>query len=637
MTKAKIVVLFSLLLSTCLAAGQANYSVSLISPALLEKASAVKRNEQFKVEIVSGSKIKWKRKYAITILNESGDRHAEFYEYYDNLRDVRSIEGRLFDANGNKIKTLKRSDIRDNSAVSDINLFDDNRIKLHNFYYRNYPYTVEYEVEVDLEATYFLPRYMPQPFSGISVEESYCQLICPKDFSFQFKAFNYTGPPTFEEKDGKKIYTWGVKNLTPWQEEYASPAKEMLTTSVFFSPNHFEFAGYEGSMSSWKELGLFQHRLNLGRDQLPESVRKRVRELMAQTDDPRQQVTLLYEYLQKNTRYVSIQLGIGGWQPFHAAFVAEKAYGDCKALSNYMCAILKEAGIKSFYSLIKAGQGEYFFMPDFPSDQFNHIIVCVPLENDTMWLECTDQFIGAGYMGDFTDNRYALLVDETGGKLVRTPRYSKLENLQIRKTIAALRENATLEVKVNSQYGAMQQDNIMRMINSLSRNKVREYLDKQLDFATYNVNDFNYREKKGRLPVIDEELHLTINNYATITNKRLFIAPNMMTRSYAIAAPDDARKYDIEMKTEYREVDTVEIQLPVGYELEVFPKDVIISSPFGTYSSSVKLEDNKLYYYRVREQFAGQFPTSRYTDLVEFYDTIYKADRNRVVLIKKGL
>jgi hypothetical protein len=299
-----------------------------------------------------------------------------------------------------------------------------------------------------------------------------------------------------------------------------------------------------------------------------------------------------------------------------------------------MYALLKEANIKSCYTQIKSGAGKYFFLPDFPSDQFDHIILCVPLQKDTMWLECTSQTLSAGYLSDFTCDRYALAIDENGGKLVRTPKYSMKDNLQTRNIKAVLEENGTLKVLANTKYNGLQQDDIHGRINALSKEKVKEHLQEQLDFSTYDINQFNYKEQKSSLPVINESLDITVSNYATITGRRLFIVPNVMTRSGRKLSQDSTRKYDIQLGFEYKDVDSVEIELPKGYEQEAMPKDVTISSQFGKYSSSVKLKDNKLYYYRVIEHNSGRFPAKEYTGLVEFYGAIYKADRSKVVLVK---
>ena len=59
--------------------------------------------------------------------------------------------------------------------------------------------------------------------------------------------------------------------------------------------------------------------------------------------------------MQSRTRYASIQLGIGGYKPAPAMEVSEKGYGDCKGLTNYMSALLKEAGITSYYTWVKSG------------------------------------------------------------------------------------------------------------------------------------------------------------------------------------------------------------------------------------------------------------------------------------------
>jgi hypothetical protein len=114
----------------------------------------------------------------------------------------------------------------------------------------------------------------------------------------------------------------------------------------------------------------------------------------------------------------------------------------------------------------------------------------------------------------------------------------------------------------------------------------------------------------------------------------LFIVPNVMTRMHQKFSVDSTRKFDVVFNLEYQDVDTVEIELPKGYEAETIPKDVAVKSPFGLYSCSVKLTGTKLYYYRNIERFSGRFPANSYEDLRQFYEAIYKADRNRVVLVK---
>jgi hypothetical protein len=339
--------------------------------------------------------------------------------------------------------------------------------------------------------------------------------------------------------------------------------------------------------------------------------------------------------MQQNTRYVSIQLGIGGWQPFDAKYVASKKYGDCKALSNYMYSLLKEIGIKSYYTLIRAGRNRGYIIPDFPAQQFNHVILCVPLQKDTVWLECTSQTLPAGYLSGFTSNRYALLIDETGGKLVRTPEYRLNDNTQLRKINAAINNEGHLTADIYTCYKAIQQDDLEGIINGLSRDKILEYLKKEIDLPTYDVSKFDYKQEKAAIPCINENLSLTASNYAQVSGRRLFINPDIMNRSDNKLKADEERKYEIELKNEYRDIDSAEIKIPPGYQPESLPQEMKIESKFGRYASSTKVLPDKIIYYRLREQYSGRFPAKDYAELVKFYEQIYKADRNKVVLIKK--
>src|SRR5436853_3241693 len=81
-------------------AGDGEYAVSKIPAALLKNANAVLRFEDIKFEIINTKDAVETNHYVITILNENGDDWAQFEDYYDKLRDINSVEGYLYDANG---------------------------------------------------------------------------------------------------------------------------------------------------------------------------------------------------------------------------------------------------------------------------------------------------------------------------------------------------------------------------------------------------------------------------------------------------------------------------------------------------------------------------------------------------------
>lgn len=615
-------------------ASDGDYAVSKISPALLKNANAVVRVEDVRFEVISTKEAMEWNHYVITILNENADNWSRFVDYYDKLRSIVSVEGVLYDANGKEIKKMKTKDLEDVSAVDDNSLIDDNRVKRHSFFYKAYPFTIEYTEVIRHKSTLFFPSWIPQGDEKVSVENSRFSMVCPAGYKFRFRSFNYSGEPLVTTEKDKTVTSWSTHDLPAILKETNSPYWNELTTCVYFAPTDFQVDNYIGNMASWQDFGKFVYALKHGRDVLPDNIKSTIHQLTNGITDVKKKIQVLYEYMQKNTRYISIQLGIGGWQPFDATYVANKGYGDCKALTNYMYSILKEAEIPSFYTLIKSGRNTGHILDDFPSQQFDHVILCVPLSKDTVWLECTSQTLPAGYLSNFTCDRNALLIDENGGKLVHTPKYGLNENTEIRKVTATLDDDATLNVKSFTRYKAMQEDMLHQVVHFLSRDKIKEFLHEQLDFGTYDVTNFEYTEQKSILPVMQESLDLTVSNYATITGKRLFIIPNVMTRSSTKMNTDEERKSDIVLHTEYRDIDSVEISIPKGYTAESISEPITIESKFGKYTNSVKLEGEKIYYYRVMEQYSGRFPAKDYSDMAKFYDNIYRADRNRIVLVK---
>ncbi len=631
-------VLIAWAISVQAAAGQggpASYAVSEIPESLLEGASAVKRSESVVVEISDETQAIVRRKYAYTILSPAGDDAARFAEYYDRLHEIRSVEGKLYNAAGKEIRRLKSRDIKDFSGVSQSDLMNDYRIKSHNFHFSEYPYTVEYEFETRYKSTLSLPGWIPRDAYELAVQQSSFTVIYPRDYALRQKVLNYDKQPEEGLEKNKRSLTWSVKHLPAVSEEAASPGWYSFNPVVMIAPSSFAIEGFTGKMDTWDQFARFTASLKKGKDQLPEPVKQKVKELTAPLPGKREKVQALYEYLQANTRYISVQLGIGGWMPFDAAYVTRNAYGDCKALSNYMTALLKEAGIGSYYALVRAGRNAPDIISDFPSQQFNHVIVCVPMEQDSVWLECTSQTSAMGYMGGFTGNRYALLVGDEGGKLVKTPVYSLHDNLQNRVTVGSLTASGDLTCSVETDYKARQQDELHGMVNSKSKDELKEYLQKNLPLATYHVAAFDYSEKKSALPVVKEKITLSVQNYATITGKRMFIVPNILSKGGQKLKATGQRLLPVRVNMPYRDVDTVRITLPEGYKLESGGGNTRIESAFGSYTSYSEIRDNTLIYHRDYQRFSGEFPPAQYPEMAKFLEDVYQADRARIVLIKE--
>ena len=615
-----------------------DYNVLLIPDSLKNHADVVVRNEEYDVVVKSLDKVVIRHKYAITILNENGDEYAEYQKRYSSRQSLFDIDGNLYDALGKKLKNVKRKDIQDAPLEDGFSLMRDDRIKSHNWHWKSYPYTVEYEDAIELNQTLTIPDWYPVHGLNCAVQNSHYTIQFPQDFKLRYKQFNYTNPPQ-TVSDKNIILTWNITNYKAFVFEPFSPSVDKMAPHVSIAPTEFIYEGYHGSMATWSDLGKFQMILNKDRDVLPDNVKKDVHDIADQLSNKEDKIRALYEYMQKNSRYISIQLGIGGLQPFDAKYVAEKKYGDCKALSNYMVALLKEAGIPANYVEVKSDSQtpSDYLVEDFPADYFDHVICCVPNGKDSIWLECTNQTIPAGFMGSFTGNRKALLIADDGGHIVSTPVYKSDNNLQKRTVKATIDSSGNLSADVNTTFTGIQEELQHSLIYDATKELREKILNQAIGLPTYKVERNDYSEEKKRIPVVHEKLYITSPNYAPLTGKRLFVKPNIFNQSNLKFSKDSTRLYDINFASTsaYKDFDSVFIFLPSGYTLEAIPKNVSLNSKFGSYSIDFEVKENTIQMVRIDERSAATFPASDYNELVSFYNAMYKADRSQFVFVKK--
>lgn len=611
-----------------------DYSSDLISPDLMKNASAVIRLEKTDFSIESLKKTVEKRKYAVTILNKKGDEYATFIEPYDRFSDITIVSAKIFDNKGKIIRLINKADFKDFSNYSDYTMFSDNRVIYHKPLINEYPYTIEYEWVIKKNTTVYFPNWKPQRFSDISVEKSIFTISVPQNLSFRYKEFNLADKVFITNNENKKIYKWFVENIPVYEDEPFSTNIFDYLPVVYTAPDDFEIENFSGNMESWENIGKWVSAVNSGRQNLNESTINELKKLVDGIIDPNEKVKKIYNFLQSKTRYVGVQIGIGGFQPVDAATVDKLGYGDCKALSNYTIAMLNAVGIKSYYTLVKAGLNKKI-ISDFPSLQFNHVIVCVPLNVDTIWLECTSQSNPFGYIGGFTDNRDALVITEDGGKIVHTKHYFLNENKKTCNALININEKGEGRAFIRIIYSGIPYNDIAEILNE-SKEQQKKLLYDFLNISNFDISNFVLEKINTQIPTAKESLILSLKQYASVSQNRLYLPLNLFINNKEIPVKLKMRKSEIYIPSSCFYSDTMIYVIPDSFNIEYTPLDVSLFKTFGNYSTSSTIKGDTITYIRTLIMNEGKYSQNLYNDFVQFYKDVDFADKGRMIFIKNN-
>lgn len=606
------------------------YNSFLIPQELKTKANAVVRYENQTVEIRAYNKMYVTTKRVVTILNKYGNRHQNAYEFYDRNTKIKELEVHIYDALGEEIKKVKSRDFSDESAVSGGTLYSDNRVKYLSYTPVKYPYTIEYYSEVEFRSTAFVPQWRPIDSYNLAIQHSEYNLINESDVKIRFKQQNFEDY-TIEELSPTHFV---AKNLKAIKSEEYSPDLIAVIPSLKSALTQFDMEGVEGVNNNWEDFGKWMYdKLITGTDQLPQSAIDEVKTLTKDVEDKIERAKLVYKYMQDKTRYISVQVGIGGWKPMLANEVDRLGYADCKGLTNYTKALLEAVEVPSYYTVVWGDRNIKDIDKEFSVTEGNHVILCVPNDDENIFLECTSQTNPFGFTAGFTDDRDVLLVTPEGGKIVHTKKYLAEDSQQ--KTFAAVKVDETggftADVTIETtgyQYGLHE-----GIINKSARDQELYYKNYWDNINSLDINSMNYNNDKSKI-IFTEKLTVSATKYGSKTGNRIILQPNMFNKISAIPPRYSERQLDFEIDRGYKDVDEFIINLPANMKVEAISDMEIIETKFGSYTSKIEaLDVNRLKYTRTYIMYQGNYEKDDYKSFRDFRKKIVKADKSKIVLI----
>jgi hypothetical protein len=491
----------------------------------------------------------------------------------------------LYNNAGLPVQKWRKKDFQVQSAYDGMSLATDDKTMQLTVSAPGYPCTIEKRYTISTSGYIDLPNAYINNHSN-TVETFRYVVKAPELLDIRYQVYNTDLKPSITTTAGIKVYTWEARNMGVQKIEADSYNSYTFLPQIKVSPNSFEYDGYKGSFKSWNEFGKWNYALYEDKKPFSNQRVAEINSLTSGTTDVAGKVAALYDYLKKNMRYVSIQFGIGGFKPLAVRFVDEKKYGDCKALTNYMRYMLAVAGIRSYPALINAQYNNKPVDPEFPETVFNHVILCVPNGRDSIWLECTSNSSPAGFLGSSTENKNALLLTETGGFLVKTPKSDFSKSTFAAATDIYIDEEgsakATIKLSGSGSFNTYLDD-----ASNVEESRQNQYL---VEYLGYKQPDaFQLLHTNSKSGYFTGTLHTEYEKFAAFkAGAKLFFplgTHTLCTEKLEITAN---RKTAYLFHFPYTKLDTAVFHLPAGASVHTLPKEKTLDNEWLHYSRQIR-------------------------------------------------
>jgi hypothetical protein len=622
---------FAFLLCSAQIYSQKDYSIASVNKELTEYSNSVLIDELVEIDVTDINKMKTKTHRVLAVLNKMGDGDVNLREYYDNNSRVKNIEVWIYDAFGKELEHFKKKDFVDVSRTG-ISIYSDDRMLGINYTPTTYPYIVVYESETESGDSAFISPWYPLGGYAESTQKSVLKIKFAPANKPKYKSQNLEGFDISISEASEEI-TFTALNLMAIRGEEYSPSSNSIFPNVLLALNDFKLKETSGSVKDWKEFGEWVNK-NLLSDvnELPEGTLSRIKSLVANETTNEGKARKIYQYVQDKVRYVFINIGIGGWKPMLASDVDKLSYGDCKALTNYTKTLLEAVGVPSYYTLVNAGDDKVDIQKDFAIMRFNHAILGIPDGDEITWLECTSQDAPYGYMGDFTDDRDVIIMTPEGGKIAHTKIYKTEGNTQENTSKVKVDANGNVTANFESVSKGLQYDN-KYLLPKKKKDDVDEYYKNRWSYINgFSLNNFEFINDRENI-VFTEKTSISIPNYANAVGNDFLFCANIFNQNQYIPPRIENRKQNLYLGHGYIDEDTVEVEIPEDFSVEILPENTILETKFGKYEISfTKTVENKLVYNRKLRINKGEYPSSEYENYRDFMRSIARLDKTKILL-----
>lgn len=355
--------------------------------------------------------------HRIVRVNRSDGADAGRIRIWDTFfQRLTDFEGEVRDTAGNVLFRVGPKDVRTIAPFSEFRLYSGDVVRAVDLVAPQPPYVIEAEWTVEIDNPFFWPDWVLA--DRLPRRRAVYKVAIPKNKKIRHLQIYPALVQTERRTSRRKVTTWELHDWTPPDggAEDAGGSYPLLHVA----PEEFRVGRHKGRTDSWDALGRWYGKLTADRIDLNNEQRTAVDQHLADIFGDRARAASLKDWVSDRWRYVAIEVGLGGWKPHKAQEVFANRYGDCKDVVFLWMAMMQQAGLEAFPALIRA-RNPLPIDPDFPKDWFDHVVGVTVINGDTLWADPSDGRYPLGTLPRRCESRWALVVGDFGGRLMRTP------------------------------------------------------------------------------------------------------------------------------------------------------------------------------------------------------------------------
>jgi transglutaminase-like putative cysteine protease len=468
--------------------------------------------------------------------------------------------------------------------------------------------------------------------TGLNTRRSRYIVDMPASVEPRILERNVASPVRITTANGRRVYTWAAADIPkPESEPFAADSNGVFQSVAVAAPASWQ------SISAWY-AGLARDRYSL----TPELERK-LHELVAGARTLDDSLSAVQRWVAQDIRYVSLSLGIGGYQPRTPAEVFKTQYGDCKDKATIFVAMAQRMGVEAYPVLLNSGAKVERSLPSI--DQFNHAIAALRIGGNYVYVDLTSELTPYGALPGPDQGAFALVVHPDGhADEVVLPEDPASANLSETLYEGELTPEGIASVRYTERASGLRQYGLRNLFTTPLDSTKRARFIQALAGNTFpgargdSLEVFDGKDLKAK-PRIALSIHegqaAKISGQSAILN--LPPAFSSMAGLQTIATQLESTKqriYPIEVTSVVGPilgVSEMKLTLPEGWHADL-PPGVSASSDYGEYRSEYTQNGRELRIYRRMEGRRGVKPPEGVHSLITWLRAVAKDDVQYIVL-----